>query len=91
MVIESVDFNDESWLAKPGYFHSADMKVTERLTRTGNTIRYQVTVEDPNVLMKPWVMNPRTLNLNADPLALIEESPPCREHDLEHLVTKEHH
>jgi len=91
MVVESVDFNDESWLANQGYFHSADMKVTERFTRQGNAIRYQVTVEDPAVLMKPWVMNARTLTANTDPLALIEESLPCRERDFEHLVTKEHH
>ena len=91
MVVESVDFNDESWLDNQGYFHSEDMKVIERLTRQGNTVRYQVTVEDPKVLMKPWVMNPRTLNLNKDPMALLEENLPCRERDLEHLVTKEHH
>jgi len=91
MVIEVVDFNEDTWLGNQGYFHSGDMKVTERLTRTGNTIRYQATVEDPKVLMKPWVMNPRTLNLNTDPLALLEESPPCSERDLSHLVSKEHH
>ena len=91
MVVESVDFNDESWLDNQGYFHSEDMKVIERLTRQGNTIRYQATVEDPKVLMKPWVMNARTLNLNRDPMALLEENLPCRERDLEHLVTKEHH
>jgi len=91
MVIESVDFNDESWLDNQGYFHSADMKVTERLTRQGNTVRYQATVEDPKVLLKPWAMNPRTLNANAAPMALLEESLPCQELDLQHLVTKEHH
>ena len=29
LVIESVDFTDQSWLGWPGYFHSNDMKVTE--------------------------------------------------------------
>ena len=91
MVIESVDFTDGTWLANQGYFHSDEMKVTERLRREGNTIRYQATVEDPAVLLKPWVMNPRTLTLNTDPKALIEEALPCSERDLEHLVTKEHH
>jgi hypothetical protein len=91
MVIESVDFTEGTWLANQGYFHSTEMKVTERLRREGNTIRYQATVEDPVVLLKPWVMNPRTLTLNTDPTALIEEALPCSERDLEHLVTKEHH
>ena len=35
------------------------MRVIERLTRVGNTLKYEVTVEDPDVLMKPWVMAPR--------------------------------
>jgi hypothetical protein len=91
MVIESVDINDESWLDNQGYFHSADMKVTERLTRQGNAVRYEVTVEDPQVLMKPWVMNTRILTANTDPMALLEEALPCRERDFDHLVTKEHH
>jgi len=48
-------------------------------------------VEDPDVLIKPWVMNPRVLRLNPDPKATLEESLPCSERDLEHLVNKEHH
>jgi hypothetical protein len=47
-----------------------------------------VTVEDPNVFTRPWVMNPRTLRLGARPL---EEGPPCVEKDAEHLVTLDHH
>src|SRR5436309_14101917 len=42
-------------------------------------------------IIKPWVMNPRVLRLNPDPKAVLEESLPCSERDLEHLVTKEHH
>ena len=33
----------------------------EKLTRKGNQILYEVTVEDPEVLVEPWVMTPRTL------------------------------
>jgi hypothetical protein len=47
-----------------------------------------VTVEDPNVFTRPWVMNPRTLRLGPRPL---EEGPPCVEKDAEHLVTLDHH
>ena len=36
LVVESVGFNDDTWLASGGYFHSYDMKVTERLRREGN-------------------------------------------------------
>ena len=36
------------------------MRVTERLRREGNTLTYEVTVEDPDVLAEPWVMTPRS-------------------------------
>jgi len=90
-VIDSVGFTDASWLDIPGYFHSENMHVIERLRRQGNTLTWQATVEDPDVLLKPWVMNPRTVRLNPDPKAVLAEDLPCLERDLAHLVTKEHH
>ena len=91
LVVDAIGFNDESWLDYPGYFHSTDLKVTERFRREGNTLHYDVTVEDPTVLVKPWVRTPRTLTLNTNPHAMILEESVCRERDLGHLVTKEHH
>ncbi len=91
MVIDTIGFNDISWLDIGGYLHSENLHVIERLRREGDTLTWQVTVEDPDVLIKPWVMNPRVLRLNPDPKAVLEESLPCSERDLEHLVTKEHH
>jgi hypothetical protein len=95
LVVDTVGFNDITWLETPGYFHSFDLRVTERLRREGNVLHYQATAEDPGVLTQPWVMNPRTLNLNTLPWgapdAGLWEDVPCFETDLEHLVTKEHH
>jgi hypothetical protein len=88
LVIETVDFNDETWLAWPGWFHSIDMKVTERIRREGNSLIWQATVEDP-VLQKPWITNPRTVRLNPNPNAELEEDLPCFERDLPNMVTKE--
>ena len=34
--------------------------MVEKFTRQGNQIKYEVTVEDPEVLAEPWVMTPRT-------------------------------
>ena len=48
LVIESVGFNDESWLGWAGYIHSWDMKVTERIRREGNVIHWEATVDDPD-------------------------------------------
>ena len=49
----------------------------------GNTITYDVTVDDPQVLLQPWVMNQRVLKLNPNPKATIFEEGPCRNYDLE--------
>jgi hypothetical protein len=58
LVIESVGFTPETWLARGGFFHSEDMKVFERFTRKGDQMLYEVTVEDPQVLLQPWKLNP---------------------------------
>jgi hypothetical protein len=64
------------------------LRVIERLTRQGNTLLYQATADDPDVLLKPWAMNPRTLQLNTNPTTQIED-PPCIESDSANLTTKE--
>lgn len=87
-VVDVVGFNEESWLGWPGYFHTNKLRVTERLTRQGNTLRYQATADDPDVLMKPWVMDMRVLQLNVNPFTQIED-PPCIESDGANMVTKE--
>ena len=66
LVIDSVGFNDLTWLDKGGYFTSVNKRVIERFTRKGDTLVYEVTVEDPDVLAEPWVMTPRTLRLNTN-------------------------
>lgn len=91
LVVDVLGFNDVSWLDIPGYFHTTDLHVIERLRRNGDTLTYQMTAEDPQVLMEPWVKDPVTLKLVTDPDAYIIEDYPCREKDAEHLVTTEHH
>src|SRR5436190_9566260 len=81
LVLDSIGFSDETWLGRGGLFHSDEMHVIEKFTRKGNEMLYEVTVEDPVVLAKPWVMNPRTLRLTARP-AMIAERGSCT--DTEH-------
>lgn len=88
LVISTVDFNGLEWLGWPGWFTSPDKKVTERMTRSGNTLTWQATVEDP-ILLQPWTTGPLTRQLNTDPLAELEEPLPCVEKDLAHIVTRE--
>jgi hypothetical protein len=90
-VIDSIGFTDASWLDIAGYFHGENMHVIERLRRQGDTLTWQATVDDPEILLTPWVMNARTVRLNPDSKAVLAEDLPCQERDLAHLVTKEHH
>src|SRR5258706_10506036 len=80
LVVDVTGFNDETWLEWPGYFHTNKMHVIERLRREGNLLHYQVTVEDPDVLMQPWVMDARVMRLNTAPIVQVED-PPCVETD----------
>jgi hypothetical protein len=88
LVVDVTGFNDETWLAWPGYFHTNKMRVIERLRREGNVLHYQVTVEDPDVLTQPWTMDERIMRLNTQPMVQIED-PPCVESDGANLYTKE--
>jgi len=91
LVVDSVGFNDATWLDKGGYFHTDDMHIIEKLWREGDTLHYQATVDDPGVLLQPWVMTPRVLRLNTNPKAYIREGDPCRDVDYENMVSKIRH
>ena len=55
LVVDVVGFNTNTWLAGVGTVHSEKLRVTERYTRDSyDTIRYDVTMEDPEVFTKPW-------------------------------------
>jgi hypothetical protein len=57
-VVDSVDFNDETWFDRAGNFHSDELHVVERFTPTGpDHIAYDVTIEDPKVFTRPWKMH----------------------------------
>jgi hypothetical protein len=56
LLVDVIGFNDETWLAGTGTFHSQDLHVVEKFKRVDyNTIQYEATIEDPKVLTKPWV------------------------------------
>lgn len=57
LVVDVVDFNEETWLDRAGNFHSDELHVVERWTMLdANTIEYQATLEDPKVFEKPWTL-----------------------------------
>ena len=87
LVVDVTRLTDETWLGDNGLLHSKKLHVTERLRRVGDTIQYQATAEDPEVLQKPWTIS-RTLTLQRDAL---EEAAPCVDNDAGHYVNQEHH
>jgi len=85
LVVDTTGFNEETWLGIYGWFHSSMLHVVERISRVGDTLRYQATVEDPEVFTRPWTMNPwvsvRTTK------EMLVENPPCVELDIEHVTS----
>jgi len=68
------------------------MPVVERLTREGSQIRYEVTVDDPEVLVEPWVMTTRTLRLNPNvEAALLPERGNCEVYELKNITSQIRH
>jgi hypothetical protein len=58
LVVDSIGFNDQTWLQGTGTFHSEDLHITERYTRVGkDRIDYEAKLEDPKVFTKPWVIH----------------------------------
>jgi hypothetical protein len=57
LVVDVIGFNDRTWLAGTGTFHSGALHVTERYTRVDrDQINYEVTMDDPKVFTKPWTL-----------------------------------
>jgi hypothetical protein len=101
LVIESVGFTPATWLARGGFFHSEDMKVFERFTRKGDQLLYEVTVEDPNVLLQPWKLKPLLLTKGVagsgggggfgNPTLLGSERGDCQQEELDDIANQIRH
>ena len=58
LVVDTTGFNGRTWFDRAGNFHSDALQVVERFTwRSPETLNYEVTMEDPNVFMRPWSMS----------------------------------
>jgi len=88
LVVETMGFNEDTWLTDDGAFHTTDLRVVERLTRSGDTMEWQATAYDPAVLAEPWKVRPRKMTLMSQEL---QEPVPCVEQDLKHVVDGTHH
>ena len=69
LVLDTVSIDERTWIQGNGWFHSAEVRVIERLRRPSrNYLEYQYTIEDPNVLTKPWTSAWRTYSLGNEDL-----------------------
>jgi hypothetical protein len=92
LVLDSVAFTDTTWLGRGGFFHSDQMHVVERFTRQGDALLYDVTVEDPEVLVEPWVLPARTVRRNPNPDAgLVRERGNCEVYETKSITSQIRH
>jgi hypothetical protein len=78
-VLDSISFVDTTWLARGGFFHS-------------DKILYEVTVDDPESLVEPWVMTPKILTLSTYPDAgLLPERANCEVYELKDISSQIRH
>jgi hypothetical protein len=54
-VVDTRGFNEDFWFTNGGLPHTEQLRLVERFTRTDfDTLRYEVTVEDPGAYTRPW-------------------------------------
>ena len=54
LVVDTIDFNDKTWLDRAGHPHSEDLHVTERIRRIDHVnLRIDLTIEDPKAYTQP--------------------------------------
>jgi hypothetical protein len=92
LVLDATGFTDATWLGRGGLFHSDQMHVVEKFKREGDALLYDVTVEDPELLVESWVLPTRTVLRNPNPNAgLIRERGDCTVQELGHAATQIRH
>jgi hypothetical protein len=55
LVVDVTGLNDSTWFDRAGNFHSDQLHVVERYTRTSpEVIAYEATMDDPKTFTRPW-------------------------------------
>lgn len=55
LIVDTRNFNDQTWLDRRGLPHSDQLRVLERISRSGeNGLTIEITVEDPVAFPDPW-------------------------------------
>jgi hypothetical protein len=60
LVIDTIGFNDKTWLDRAGHPHSDALHVVERMRRVNHeTLSDDITIGDPKAYTKPWTAQTR--------------------------------
>ena len=55
LVVDTVGYNDRSWLDQVGHPHTEKLHTIERYKKTGaDTLEYDITIDDPGAYAAPW-------------------------------------
>jgi hypothetical protein len=64
LVVETIGFNEKTWMDQYGYPYSAGARFVERWRRVdATTILHDATLFDPDIYTEPWVGDTRTFRL----------------------------
>ena len=84
--VETVGFNDQTWLDGLGLPHSEELRFTERFQRpTAGHLQMEATIDDPKMYTRPWTFK---IDFNVIPDADLIENVCENEKDAIHQVTK---
>jgi hypothetical protein len=55
LIVDSIGYNERFWFTNGGLPHTEALHLTERFSRPDlNTLKYEVTVDDPRTYTRPW-------------------------------------
>ena len=86
LVVDTIGFNDKTYLVSGSSIHSQDLHVVERYSATADgRIRYEAVAEDPKMLTRPWKVLDGLLNPAVGPDTISEYECIEGNRDVEHL------
>ena len=57
LVVDTVGYNEKTWLDYTGHMHTEELRTLERITRPDrDTLHYEVTITDPGAYSAPWTI-----------------------------------
>jgi hypothetical protein len=78
LVVESIGFDDRTWIDKFGYPHSSEMRLEERYRRVdAETLELVMTITDPVVYARPWSSDTKRMKLNREKATRWDEQIYC--------------